>query len=182
MIAAELRIKHTRKWCSQEDQESPDSLLEFSYDIFANPESWLVGGRKRGNFTAVEGETKTFSIMLVPQKPGCLLLPALEIRAFVQPQVGSGSKSASAVPATMTNHGHNTSPNNSISVAGGEVAAAHLQRKQISCEVDYRNLGQTLLVLPDLRKTTVSLSSSSSGGGGGSSWLVDSETIQSQSG
>ena len=157
MIAGELRIRHTRKWCSQEYQET-DSPLEFMYEIYANPESWLVGGRKRGNFTAVEGETKTFSIMLVAQRPGHLLLPAVDIKAFVQPP----QQQATA-----------TTPDSSTSAAG---EAASFQRRQISCEVDYRNLGQTLLVLPDLRRTTVSLSHS---GSGGSSWLVDSEAIHS---
>lgn len=55
--------------------------------------------------------------------------------------------------------------------AGGP--AAPVQRQAIACEVDYRNHGETVLVLPDLRKTTVSLSAS--GSPGGSSWLVDSE-------
>ena len=161
MIAAELRIRHTRKWCSQENQETPDSRqLEFMYEIFANPESWLVGGRKRGNFTSVEGETKTFSLMLVAQRPGHLLLPALDIRAFVQQTAAARSS---------------TAPDPSISTGASE--AVPFQRRQVSCEVDYRNLGQTILVLPYRRKTTVSLSHSSAGG---SSWLVDSEAIQSR--
>jgi hypothetical protein len=31
-------------------------------------------------------------------------------------------------------------------------------RRSIPCEVDYRNHGETVLVLPDLKKTTVTLS------------------------
>lgn len=54
-----------------------------------------------------------------------------------------------------------------------------MQRKQIPSEVDYRSHGETILVLPDLKKTTVSLpptgSTGSGAAGAGGSWLVDSE-------
>lgn len=166
MIAAELRLRHTRRWCSQDNQENValGSPLEFSYEIYANPDSWLVGGRKRGHYTAVEGETKTFSVMLLPQKPGYLLLPGLEIKTFVpspSPSLLTGIANANPNP--------NTNPSTPSGGGGPE-----LQRRQIPCEVDYRNHGETLLVLPDLRKTTVSLSPSGGHPGGGS-WLVDSE-------
>ena len=54
-----------------------------------------------------------------------------------------------------------------------DAPAGATQRRSIASEVDYCNHGETVLVLPDLRKTTVSLSAS--GSPGGSSWLVDSE-------
>lgn len=41
----------------------------------------------------------------------------------------------------------------------------------ISCETDYRNQGETILVVPDLSSTTVSLDPSGSAGG---AWLVES--------
>lgn len=155
MIAAELRLCHTRRWCSLEHQEDNSSesggALEFAYELHANPDLWLVGGRRRGNFLAREGETTSFAVMLLPQKSGHLLLPGLEIKAFVPGR-------AAAPPPPPPNNPAATPP--------------PLQRRQIACEVDYRNHGETVLVLPDLRKTTVSLSSS---GGHGVSWLVDSE-------
>ncbi|KAL5342370.1 trafficking protein particle complex subunit 10 [Aspergillus crustosus] len=158
-ITAELRFSHTRRWCSPDQRENAGGSLEFSYELHANPEHWMVGGRRRGNFTANEGETKTFAVMLLPQKAGHLLLPGLEIRSFVPPPLGSvQSPSTSAgVPPT-------------VAAAGGAPA---LQRRPIACEVDYRNHGETVLVLPDLQSTTVSLSLS--GGGHGGAWLVDSE-------
>ncbi|KAB8215243.1 trafficking protein particle complex subunit 10 [Aspergillus novoparasiticus] len=154
MIAAELSLRHTRRWCSPENRENAGGPLEFSYEIHANPELWLVGGRRRGNFTADEGETKTFAVMLLPQKAGHLLLPGLEIKTFVP--VSSTAPPKPAAPAT-----------------GPAGAAPVLQRRQIACEVDYRNHGETVLVLPDLRSTTVSLSLS--GGNHGAAWLIDSE-------
>ncbi|PYH98515.1 putative transmembrane protein [Aspergillus ellipticus CBS 707.79] len=182
MIAAELSIHHTRRWCSPEHRENGGGPLDFSYEIHANPESWLVGGRRRGNFTADESETKTFAIMLLPQKAGHLLLPGLEIRTFL-PSSSSSSSSASGpsppqpqAPSSTTDGGQETSPNPGPPAA----AAAPLQRRAIPCEVDYRNHGETVLVLPDLRTTTVSLSLS--GGNHGGAWLIDSERLHLPSG
>ncbi|KAL3467634.1 trafficking protein particle complex subunit 10 [Aspergillus heterothallicus] len=158
-ITAELRLSHTRKWCSPDQRENAGGPLEFSYELHANPDLWMVGGRRRGNFTASEGETTTFAIMLLPQKSGHLLLPGLEIRSFVPPP-------ASTVQSPSTTTG---GPPTAVAAPAGTAA---LQRRPIPCEVDYRNHGETVLVLPDLRGTTVSLSMS---GGHGGAWLIDSE-------
>ena len=169
MIAAELRLRHTRRWCSPEHQEHVGSALEFAYELHTNPELWLVGGRRRGNFLACEGETTTFAVMLLPQKAGHLLLPGLEIKAFVP------VSSTSTVVTTPSTTAATTPAANITATAGSGNAGAPLQRRQIACEVDYRNHGETVQVLPDLRKTTVSLSTSGGSQNGGGSWLVDSE-------
>lgn len=153
MISAELCLRHTRRWCTSASREYAGQPLECSYELHANPENWLIGGRRRGNFLAREGETTRFTVLLLPQKPGHLLLPGLEIRTFVPSLPPPPTSPAPTDPAT-----------------GAPVAPT--QRRSIPCEVDYRNHGETLLVLPDLRKTTVSLSASGSPGG---PWLVDSE-------
>ncbi|KAK2784875.1 hypothetical protein FQN52_008811 [Onygenales sp. PD_12] len=147
MIPAQLTIHHTRRWCPLPTRE-PAATLEFSYEIHANPDIWLIGGRRRGNFTAKEGESRTFTIMLLPQRPGHLLLPGLEMKAFAREQVDDDPEM----------------------VSGG-------QRRQVPCEVDYRNHAETVLVAPNLRKTTVSLDGSGGAGAGvgGGSWLVESE-------
>lgn len=168
MIAAELHLRHTRRWCSPEHQEHAGGALEFAYELLANPELWLVGGRRRGNFLAREGETTTFAVMLLPQKSGHLLLPGLEIKAFIP---ASSTPTVVTTPSTAT-PAANTNP---TATAGSGNAGAPLQRRQIACEVDYRNHGETVQVLPDLRKTTVSLSTSGGSQTGGGSWLVDSE-------
>ncbi|KAL4737975.1 trafficking protein particle complex subunit 10 [Aspergillus similis] len=162
-ITAELRLSHTRRWCSPDQRENGDGPLEFSYELHANPELWMVGGRRRGNFTASEGETKTFAIMLLPQKAGHLLLPGLEIRSFVPSPLQSPSTSAAAVAGTGAVAGPRTP-------GAGPGQSVQVQRRPIGSEVNYRNHGETVLVLPDLRGTTVSLS-----GGGQGSWLIDSE-------
>ncbi|KAL2813674.1 trafficking protein particle complex subunit 10 [Aspergillus granulosus] len=159
-ITAELRLSHTRRWCSPDQRENAGGPLEFSYELHANPELWMVGGRRRGNFTANDGETTTFAVMLLPQKSGHLLLPGLEIRSFVPP-----APSTVQSPSTTTG-------GPPVAVAAAAAGAPGLQRRPIPCEVDYRNHGETVLVLPDLRGTTVSLSMS---GGHGGAWLIDSE-------
>lgn len=152
MISAELSLKHTRRWCPADHQENAGGPLDFSYEIHANPEHWLVGGRRRGNFSATDGETKSFAVLLLPQKPGHLLLPGVEIKTFVPAQ--APKQSAPPNPANTVVY--------------------PIQKRQIPGEVDYRNHGETVLVLPDLQKTTVSMGSSTSGSHGGSR-LVDSE-------
>ncbi|OJJ49867.1 hypothetical protein ASPZODRAFT_128418 [Penicilliopsis zonata CBS 506.65] len=158
MVAAELRLRHTRRWCYADNLEAAGAALEFSFEMHANPEVWLVGGRRRGNFTAQEGETTTFSLILLPQKAGHLLLPGVEIKTFV-PTGGAATSTSSS------------SSSSSSSAAAGTL----LQRKPVPCEVDYRNHGETVLVLPDLKKTTVTLCASSGTNPGGGSWLIDSE-------
>ncbi|CAG8908275.1 unnamed protein product [Penicillium egyptiacum] len=154
MIIAELCLRHTRRWCSPATRENADQPLECSYEMHANPDQWQIGGRRRGNFLARDGESTRFTVLLLPQKPGHLLLPGLEIRTFLP--------SAPQLP---------TSP--PAADAAGSMAPA---RRSIPCEVDYRNHSETVLVLPDLKKTTVSLSAAGGNhAAGGGSWLVDSE-------
>lgn len=169
MISAEIRIHHTRRWGYETKEERQTETpgrtppLEFSYEVHANPELWLVGGRRRGNFSASEGQVSTFAIMLLPQKAGHLLLPGLEIKTFL-------CTDATGVPTST----HMNGP----AVAGAATAAAApaaVQRKPIPCEVHYRNHAETVLVLPNLRKTTVSLAAASGNHPGGGPWLVESE-------
>ncbi|KAG0154912.1 TMEM1 family protein, putative [Penicillium digitatum] len=154
MITAELSLRHTRRWCSPANRENADQPLECSYEIHASPDQWQIGGRRRGNFLARDGETTRFTVLLLPQKPGYLLVPTLEIRTFLPsaPQLRASPPAADAT---------------------GSMAPA---RRSIPCEVDYRSHGETVLVLPNLKKTTVNLSAAGGNhAAGGGSWLVDSE-------
>jgi hypothetical protein len=152
-LAAELRIKHTHSWGGRKmngaanptGSENEGQSMECSYEIHANPEVWLIGGKRRGNFQARENEVHTSPIMLLPQRHGHLLLPGLDIKAFELQASTSGVQEDSTAPPP---------------------------RKQVQSELDYRNHGESILVLPDLKTTTVSLDP---GGPGGGSWLVESE-------
>lgn len=170
MIPAELILHHTRRWCSQQT-ETQDSggHLEFAYELHVNQDQWLVGGRRRGHFTATEGETKRFAILLLPQKAGHLLLPSIEMKTFV---VGATSAAVGANTSTTVTAG--PAPPSSVtspsSATTTNIAApwTQQQRRQVPNEVDYKNHAETILVLPDLRKTTVSLESGNPG-------LIESE-------
>ena len=170
VISAELRLHHTRRWCytSTESEEPGGATLEFSYEVHANPELWLVGGRRRGNFTAQAGETRSFTITLLPQRAGHLLLPTIDVKTFiptpVSPQSMSTTTSAAINPVPTGGVGTGPPP----PPPPGPLS----QRRQVPSELDYRNHSETLLVLPDLKKTTVTVEPGSPGGG---SWLIDSE-------
>jgi hypothetical protein len=106
-IAAELKIKHTRSWddLASEDPAKPDEdnqSLEFSYEVHANPEVWLIGRKRRGNFHERESEVHTFPIMLLPQRHGHLLLPGLEVEVFeLQRPSSGGQQDPSAFASTQ---------------------------------------------------------------------------------
>jgi hypothetical protein len=142
---AELVLVLPRPKHSTGAMDIPRNCFEFSYEIHANPEVWLIGGKRRGNFQARENEVSTFPIMLLPQRHGHLLLPGLDIEAFELQTSASGFQGESPTPPP---------------------------RKQVQSELDYRNHGESILVLPDLKSTTVSLDP---GGPGGGPWLVESE-------
>jgi len=54
--------------------------IEFSYEVIASPETWLVGGRRRGNFSVDVAKQQAFPVLLIPQRAGHLLLPAVEVK------------------------------------------------------------------------------------------------------
>ena len=86
-IPATVKTSHTRKWESQDAFEriAPDSgRLEFTLELDASPDQWLIAGLRRTRFAANEGEVATFPVTLVPLKPGCAPLPSVEIRMASQ--------------------------------------------------------------------------------------------------
>lgn len=63
IIAANLEIKHTRRWATTDVRAgTPPSAgkpLNFSYEVQANPDSWLVAGRRKGHFRATVGQANS---------------------------------------------------------------------------------------------------------------------------
>jgi hypothetical protein len=125
--------------------DSQPDVVEFSYEVIASAETWLVGGRRRGNFTVDVAGQQTFPVLLIPQRAGHLLLPSVEIKC------------------------HAVDGDNSRMVA---------PKDQIAFEVDYRSQAKSVLVIPDLRETTVSLDTETTGG---RILLVDSQKRQEES-
>ncbi|OAA59932.1 TMEM1 family protein [Cordyceps fumosorosea ARSEF 2679] len=155
VLHATLHLKWTRVW----DTESPRTKdLEFSYDVSASPESWLVGGRRKGRFVipgcaaadsaADAGDASSSTpeteaeipLILIPQKEGWLPYPSVDIREVVSADTSNRGESGGAGGAPHSGAGHNI-------------------------EVDWRNLGETVRVVNDKQAVTVSLDASGPAGG-----------------
>jgi trafficking protein particle complex subunit 10 len=80
-LAATLTIQYSDVW-QEEVQADATSSVEACYEVIAPMEMWLVGGRRKGNFTPSSSHAQAFPIMLVPQRPGQLLLPSVDIKCF----------------------------------------------------------------------------------------------------
>lgn len=135
----ELKIKHTRRWCTESSLLSaanfskPDDAIDFIYTLEASPDTWLVAGQRRTHFTAREDEEHQFSVMLIPLRPGTALLPNVEIRAKIAPRSEDDKKKDGA----------------------GE-------EESLSCETDYLTYGECVVVVPDFRSKTVGIGEMSS--------------------
>lgn len=161
-ISASLRIKCTRIWDTEEESDPEPDHVEFVYDISGPSDTWLIGGRRKGHFKVPTGPLEPgrkfsfeFPVMLVPLREGYLPYPNVEIRpAPVTRVLGPGSSAG---------QNSNIQPKPSI----------------VNCETDFKNSGETIRVISDARKTTVSLDASGPQGG---AWLLESERRLGQSG
>lgn len=63
IMGANLEIKHTRRWDTTDVTEATlqaaQKPLHFSYEVQANPDSWLVAGRRKGHFHAKVCQTSS---------------------------------------------------------------------------------------------------------------------------
>ncbi|KAL8712879.1 MAG: hypothetical protein Q9220_003087 [cf. Caloplaca sp. 1 TL-2023] len=144
-MLAEVAFRYSRYWTSKAgDGFSVDNQLHITYEVQASSDSWLIGGQRKGQFRAKAGSTSTFPIILLAQRVGHVLCPAIEVRVLET----SGSE--------MTLH-------------NGQGAAD----KGMACEVDYINQNESILIIPDLGSSTVSLAANDTGSG---AWLVDSKS------
>ncbi|KAH0360641.1 hypothetical protein KCU65_g9263, partial [Aureobasidium melanogenum] len=140
-ISAILAIKHTTRWASVD--LTTDTPLAFSYTIDAPTDGpWLVAGPKRSRFNYKPDEEETkISLVLVPLKPGMHLLPSVDI----QPVTTTSSSDSSGASRLL-------SPGQS----GGPLEEDTMQ-PLVSCETDYHNSGETVLVVREARTTTVTV-------------------------
>lgn len=143
VLQATLHLKWTRVWDTDGGRAKD---IEFSYDVSASSDTWLVGGRRKGHFVipgtgsgdntaaAVSSTPETeaeIPLILIPQKEGWLPYPSVDIREVnTEPHRGDAGQQ----------HGHNI-------------------------EVDCRNIGETVRVISDKLSLTVSLDASGPQGG-----------------
>jgi hypothetical protein len=133
MLPATLHLKWTQVWDTEmhrnEDQE-------FSYEVAAPIDTWLLGGRRKGHFVIPRKAGEPLSstpeteaeipLILIPLREGYLPYPTIDIR---------------------------------------EVRDVRMANEPQTCEVDWRNLGETIRVVSERRAVTVSLDASGPGGG-----------------
>ncbi|CAJ2500833.1 Uu.00g036860.m01.CDS01 [Anthostomella pinea] len=159
LLPATLHLKWTRIW----DTATPPSDqkdLEFSYELSAPQDTWLLGGRRKGHFVipapsgavgngnghSSTAETEAeIPILLIPLREGLLPYPGVDIRE-VRTDVGpaSGGQTPIEGPAAAP-------------IGAGGVMAQF--------ETDYRNMAETVRVIADRARVTLSLDASGPGGG-----------------
>lgn len=171
LLPATLHLKWTRIWdtgdtASREMGED----VEFSYEVTAPSDTWLLGGRRKGHFVipgfsedddddddkdaggaglASTPDTEAdISLLLVPLREGWLPYPNVEVREVRQGADADDNTAAAAVAA-----------------AAAAASGAGQQQGIGQCETDYRNLGETVRVVADRAKATLSLDASGPGGG-----------------
>ncbi|KAK4229284.1 trafficking protein particle complex subunit 10 [Podospora fimiseda] len=146
VIPATLHLKWTRTWDTA-DNPAFDRDLEFGYEITAPGDTWLLGGRRKGHFvipggselSSEPGKTEAeIGMVMIPLREGYLTMPGVEIR-----EVQSGNEEGVGMGM----------------VSGGFGGTG------IHCETDCRNLGETIYVVGDRAKVTLSLDASGPGGG-----------------
>ncbi|KAI1761912.1 trafficking protein particle complex subunit 10 [Hypoxylon sp. FL1150] len=148
LLPAVLHLKWTRIW----DTTTPpadQTDIEFSYELTPPPpqDTWLIGGRRKWHFVIPapgDDESRHSStpdteaeipILLIPLREGWLPYPAVDIRE-VRPY-----------DADVASPG-----------SGNSSAPVHF-------ETDLRNLGETVRVIVDRARVTLSLDASGPGGG-----------------
>ncbi len=174
LLPAALRLKWTRIWDtgggstgllesgarSRSAAAQPsDKDHEFSFEVIAPTDAWMIGGRRKGNFVVPApsknggvGLSSTpnceaaIPLILIPLREGRLPYPSVEIREVVKADGQSDNLVGDATgpqqnPGDMQNG-----------------TAAHY-------ETDYRNLGETVHVVADRQRITLSLDASGPGGG-----------------
>lgn len=134
LIPAILNLKWTQIWDTDTYKKRDP---EFSYEVSAPSDTWLVGGRRKGHFiipntlatdpvsSAPETEG-AIPLVFIPLREGWLPYPNVEIREIVPDEATDGPQ---------------------------------------ACEVDFRNLGETIRVVSERKSVTVSLDASGPGGG-----------------
>lgn len=151
VLPATLHLKWTRVW---DTDALPREDEEFSYEVTAPSDAWIIGGRRKGHFVIPGGKTPStmsstpeteadIPLVLIPQREGQLPYPTVEIKEM---------------PATEGRGGTNT---------------------PAPCEVDWKNLGETVRVVSERRSVTVSLDASGPGGG---PLVFESEGLSRQKG
>jgi hypothetical protein len=132
---------------------SPSAAIDFIYTIEANPDVWLVAGQRRAQFSATENEVYKAEIVLVPLRSGLALLPGVDVKAKIMPRKDKEREGEGKGGGNERGNGD-----------GGE---------ELNCETDLLSYGECVMVVPDVRSSTIGIGDMGVGLGPGRStvWL-----------
>jgi len=91
-IQAELSIYSSFNWSLT--GPPPPSDIECYYDIHLDPDTWLISGCNRAQFTIQDDVTQRFQMALIPLRNGVVKIPKVEIEVLT-PNVVSEVEDAS---------------------------------------------------------------------------------------
>ena len=162
-IPASLSIKWTRIWDTEPGLPNAISSeveeLEFFYEVSGPPDTWLIGGKRKSHFRVpgkaqadISKQKLSFPVVLIPLREGYLPFPNVDIKPapnVARPGSASTEDSTTRIKPLPT------------------------------CETDFKNSGETIRVISDAYKTTVSLDASGPQGG---TWLLESERRSAEHG
>ncbi|RDA91102.1 hypothetical protein CP533_6697 [Ophiocordyceps camponoti-saundersi (nom. inval.)] len=149
-VAATLLLRWTRGWDTEAETRAEQ---EFFYEVTAPADSWLIGGRRRGRFV-IPGTTGPAS-PLIPGGFG----PS-----------SSAPETEATIPLMLIPQREGRLPFPSVDVRevvandGGQSSGGAAE-SVVACEVDWRNLGETVKVTDERGLVSVSLDASGPGGG-----------------
>ncbi|KAK4175782.1 trafficking protein particle complex subunit 10 [Triangularia setosa] len=144
LLPAALHLQWTRIWDTDPANSSLAHDLEFGYEITAPGDSWLLGGRRKGHF----------------------IIPAVEDGDGGK--LSSDAETEAEIPVVLVplREGYLPWPGVEIREVKGE-GESPVGGTMVHCETDYKNLGETVEVVGDRGRITVSLDVSDGGDRGG---------------
>ncbi|KAI1074535.1 trafficking protein particle complex subunit 10 [Whalleya microplaca] len=183
LLPATLHLRWTRIWDTASGPGPGPRFadLEFSYELTAPQDNWLLGGRRKGHFVipgdgggddnlSSTAETEAeIPVLLIPLREGRLPYPGVEIREVVPPTTATTGDGTAAAASSITaaggggSAGASTGSGNAVAQAPGQ--AQGQGQGLVHCETDFRNLGETVRVVADRERVTLSLDASGAGGG-----------------
>ena len=115
---------------SKHDDKLDETDADFTLDIHADADSWLVGGQRRTHFVARPGVETMTDVLLIPLRLGLLSLPSVDIQSAAAHHLSDDAqKPKDAAPSA-------------------------------SCETHCQSAGQLIQVVRGLRTSGVSISES----------------------
>ncbi|PFH59858.1 hypothetical protein XA68_11778 [Ophiocordyceps unilateralis] len=154
-IPATLFLRWTRNWDTETQGRREQ---EFSYEVTAPAESWLIGGRRRGRFIIPSSSAAASGLMTGKAT-------STTTASSSSSSSSSAPETEAAIPLMLIAQREGRLPFPSVEVREMVTTDEKTGETAVACEVDWRNLGETVCVGARRRLVSVSLDASGPGGG-----------------